>query len=263
MEFKEEIRPNFRSLQQYLSLAAFCAGDSPSRRAARFDSMNAVGGITLVRLRASGCPLRAQCLALQSWVCRHRDSVAGSRHWRQYGHLQSDQCRYSKDAAGEPSRTARRTRHENRRRPLVYESNWEQVRDRQDVFSGAFAYSPNRFNLAVGGEVRNANTSWVSGDFFRTLGVNPLLGRTIAEADDKRGCPVIGLLSYDFWQREYGGTADVFDRRLTLDSHPVRIVGVAPPGFTGIQVGEAVDIYMPLCAEGTLVREKLRTRQAG
>ena len=132
---------------------------------------------------------------------------------------------------------------------------WEQVRDRQDVFSGAFAYSPNRFNLAVGGEVRNANTSWVSGDFFRTLGVNPLLGRTIADADDKRGCPVIGLLSYDFWQREYGGTADVFDRRLTLDSHPVRIVGVAPPGFTGIQVGEAVDIYMPLCAEGTLVRE--------
>jgi putative ABC transport system permease protein len=132
---------------------------------------------------------------------------------------------------------------------------WEQVRERQDVFSGAFAYSPIRLNLAVGGEVRNADTSWVSGDFFRTLGVNPLLGRTIADADDKRGCPVIGVLSYDFWQREYGGTADVFDRRLTLNSHPVRIVGVAPPGFTGIQVGEAVDIYMPLCAEGTLFRE--------
>ena len=72
---------------------------------------------------------------------------------------------------------------------------WEQVRDRQDVFSGAFAYSPTRLNLAVGGEVRNANTSWVSGDFFRTLGVNPLLGRTITAADDKRGCPVIAVLS--------------------------------------------------------------------
>src|SRR5260370_1247077 len=63
---------------------------------------------------------------------------------------------------------------------------WEQVRDRQDIFSGAFAYSPNRLNLAVGGEVRNASTSWVSGDFFRTLGVNPVLGRTITAADDKR-----------------------------------------------------------------------------
>jgi putative ABC transport system permease protein len=132
---------------------------------------------------------------------------------------------------------------------------WEQVRDRQDVFSGAFAYSPIRFNLAGGGEVRNANASWVSGDYFRTLGVNPLLGRTITAADDKRGCPAIAVLGYDFWQREYGGAADVFERRLTLNSHPVRIVGVASPGFNGIQVGEAVEIYVPLCAEGTLVRE--------
>jgi len=132
---------------------------------------------------------------------------------------------------------------------------WERIRDRQDVFSGAFANSPGRLNLAVGGEVRNANTSWVSGDFFRALGVNPLLGRTIAKADDKRGCPVIGVLSYDFWQREYGGAADVFERRLTLNSHPVRIVGVAPPGFTGVQVGEAVQIYLPLCAEGTVISE--------
>ena len=42
---------------------------------------------------------------------------------------------------------------------------------------------------------------------------------------------------------------------MTLSSHPIRIVGVAPPGFNGIQVGEAVEIYLPLCAEGTLVRE--------
>ena len=127
---------------------------------------------------------------------------------------------------------------------------WEQVRDHQDVFSGAFAYSPIRLNLAKGGEVRNASTSWVSGDFFRTLGVHPLLGRTFTEADDKRGCPAIGLLSHDFWQKEYSGAADVFERRLTLNSHPVRIVGVAPTGFNGIQVGETVEVYMPLCAEG-------------
>jgi predicted permease len=132
---------------------------------------------------------------------------------------------------------------------------WEQVRDRQDVFSGAFAYSPIRLNLAGGGEVRNASASWVSGDFFGTLGVQALLGRTITAADDKRGCPAIAVLSHDFWQREYGGAADVFERRLTLSSQPVRIVGVAPPGFHGVQVGETVEIYLPLCAEGTLVRE--------
>src|SRR5262245_19590992 len=126
---------------------------------------------------------------------------------------------------------------------------WEQVRDHQDVFSGAFAYSPIRLNLAGAGEFRNASTGWVSGEFFSTLGVHPLVGRTFTAADDKRGCPAIAVLSYDFWQREYGGPADVFDRRLTLNSHSVRIVGVTPPGFKGIQVGEAVEIYMPLCAE--------------
>ena len=132
---------------------------------------------------------------------------------------------------------------------------WEQVRDRQDVFSGAFAYSPTRLNLALGGEVRNASTSWVSGDFFRTLGVNPFLGRTITAADDKRGCPAIAVLSYNFWQKEYGGAADVLERRLTLEAHRVQIVGVAPPGFDGLQAGEAIEIYVPLCAEGTLNRE--------
>jgi predicted permease len=85
--------------------------------------------------------------------------------------------------------------------------------------------------------------------------VNPLLGRTIAAADDKRGCPAIAVLSYGFWQREYGGAADVLERRLTLDSHPVPIVGVTPRGFNGIQVGEATEIYVPLCAEATLNRE--------
>src|SRR5258708_20756989 len=101
---------------------------------------------------------------------------------------------------------------------------WEQVRDRQDVFSGAFAYSPNRLNLAAGGEVRNASASWVSGPFFPTPAVNPLLGRTITAADDKHGCPAIAVLSYDFWHRAYGGAADVLERRLTLDTHPVRIL---------------------------------------
>jgi predicted permease len=132
---------------------------------------------------------------------------------------------------------------------------WEQVRDRQDVFSGAFAYSPIQLNLAGGGEVRNARAAWVSGDSFTTLGVQPLLGRTFTAADDKRGCPPVAVLSHDFWQREYGGAADVFDRRLTLNTHPVRIIGVAPPGFNGIQIGETVEIYLPLCAEGTLIRE--------
>src|SRR5882724_64875 len=57
---------------------------------------------------------------------------------------------------------------------------WEALRDRQDVFSGLFAYDPwPRFNLSAGGQSRYANGSWVSGDFFSTLGVHPVLGRLL------------------------------------------------------------------------------------
>src|ERR1700733_6911245 len=56
---------------------------------------------------------------------------------------------------------------------------WEQLRDRQDVFSGIFAWGGGRFNLSQGGEARYAESDYVSGQFFETLGLNPLLGRTL------------------------------------------------------------------------------------
>src|SRR5580704_12765999 len=64
---------------------------------------------------------------------------------------------------------------------------WEQVRDRQDVFSGAFAWGSDQFNLSKGGMVQNADGLWVSGDFFRTLRLHPAAGRLLSTADDRRG----------------------------------------------------------------------------
>ena len=129
---------------------------------------------------------------------------------------------------------------------------WEQLRDRQDVFSGAFAYSPARFNLAQGGEARYARGNSVSGQFFETLGVRTPLGRSFTAADDKRGCPGTAVLSYDFWQKEYGGAPGVLDRAIFLDGHPFQILGVIESGFTGVDVGRGVDVYIPLCADPIL-----------
>src|ERR1700726_187323 len=89
---------------------------------------------------------------------------------------------------------------------------WEQVRDRQDVFSGIFAFGRARFNLAPGGEARYVQSIWASGDFFATLGMRAVLGRTLTPADDRRGCPGTAVLSYDFWQREYNGSAAALDK---------------------------------------------------
>jgi hypothetical protein len=125
--------------------------------------------------------------------------------------------------------------------------------DHVTVWRWVQRYAPE-LDRRLRSHLKPTNKSWrVDETYIRVKG--PLLGRTFTAADDKRGCPAIAVLSHDFWQREYGGAADVFERRLTLSSHPVRIVGVAPPGFNGIQVGEAVEIYLTLRAEGTLVRE--------
>ncbi|HTB14422.1 MAG TPA: ABC transporter permease [Bryobacteraceae bacterium] len=129
---------------------------------------------------------------------------------------------------------------------------WEQVRDRQDVFSGAFAYSAARFNLSPGGEARYARGNWVSGQFFETLGVRAMLGRSFTAADDKRGCAATAVLGYDFWQKEYDGSSEALGRAISLDGHPFQIIGVVQPGFTGVEVGRGVDVYIPICSEPIL-----------
>jgi putative ABC transport system permease protein len=126
---------------------------------------------------------------------------------------------------------------------------WEQLRDRQDVFSGIFAYGGGRFNLAAGGEARYAQGNFASGQFFDTLGLHALIGRTFSTADDKRGCPGAAVLSFGFWQREYGGRADLLGKSISLDNHPFEILGVLGPGFTGVDVGSEKDVYLPICAE--------------
>src|SRR5260370_3872573 len=65
---------------------------------------------------------------------------------------------------------------------------WEQLRDRQDVFSNAFAWSEHRFDLAQGAIVQYANGLWVDGGGFETLGLRPVAGRLLLAADDQRGC---------------------------------------------------------------------------
>jgi putative ABC transport system permease protein len=125
---------------------------------------------------------------------------------------------------------------------------WEALRDRQDVFSGAFATADERFDLAGGGESRPVAGTWVSGGYFPTLGVRPAAGRLLAPADDHRGCPPVAVVGHGFWESAYGGSPDAVGKTLSLNGHPFEIVGVAAAGFSGVQVGRAAEVYVPLCA---------------
>jgi len=148
--------------------------------------------------------------------------------------------------AGDDDRTGMFTgRHPNLTNPL-----WERLRERQDGFSSVFAWGTNDFELSSGGPSRPADGLWVTGEFFSTLGVHPLIGRVLAPADDQRGCPdPPAVISYCFWQREFGASRSALDRSLTLDGHAFEIVGVTPPEFFGVEVGHTFDVAVPLCAE--------------
>jgi len=133
--------------------------------------------------------------------------------------------------------------------PTVTNPIWEQIRDRQEGFSGIFAWGADTANLAPGGEERPARMLYVSGDFFNTLGVQPTLGRVLATADDQRGCGAPGVVISDgFWQREYGQDANVIGRKLTINDHPLEIIGVTPASFFGMEVGKSFDLALPICA---------------
>ena len=129
---------------------------------------------------------------------------------------------------------------------------WEQLRDHQDVFSGAFAVGSTSFNLADAGEERRAEGLWVSGDFFSTLGVRAVAGRTLARSDDFRGCPGVAAVSHSFWLNVLRGDPAAIGKRIALDGHAIEVVGVIDPGFFGVDVGRRIQVYAPLCSQALI-----------
>jgi len=146
------------------------------------------------------------------------------------------------------------------RRPNFTFPQWEQIRKHQQAFSGIFSWGDIRFNLAVGGEARFTEGLWVSGQFFQTLGVRPLLGRLIGDDDDTPGCGSPGaVISYPFWQREFGGDSQVLGKKVSLDGRQVEVMGVTPPEFFGVEVGRHFDVAVPVCAEPLINGENSHT----
>ena len=128
---------------------------------------------------------------------------------------------------------------------------WEQIRAHQNVFQGMFAWADETWNISTSSEFRAAAGLWVSGDFFRVLGVQPILGRVFTLADDQRGCGQVpdAVVSYGFWQRELAGDASAIGRKIAIGENRIQVIGVTPPGFFGLEVGRTFDIALPICSE--------------
>jgi predicted permease len=124
---------------------------------------------------------------------------------------------------------------------------WQQILDQQQSFSGMLAWSINRRYLGRGSEMRHFYELLVSGDFFRVLEVQPFRGRLLMPEDEGACPPKTAVASYAFWQSELGGRELSPPIQLIADNSAVQIVGVAPPNFTGMVVGQYFDLAMPFC----------------
>lgn len=132
---------------------------------------------------------------------------------------------------------------------------WEEIRAREDeLFDGAFAWSRDRFDLSQGGRALLVDGAYVSGRFFDELGVHAVRGRLLTPADDGGAAPdgPVAVISHRFWRQQFGGAEDIVGRRLTVQRAPFTIVGVMPPGFSGVDVGRSADVMIPFAAEPSI-----------
>jgi len=95
------------------------------------------------------------------------------------------------------------------------------------------------------------NGEYVSGNFFKTFGVQPWIGRLMTDEDDREGAPPVAVMSYRIWQEKYGSDPSVVGATYQINGHPFTVIGVAPPGFYGGKLAGwgMPDIWLPLTAE--------------
>ncbi len=145
-------------------------------------------------------------------------------------------------------------RHTGRNRQISL-PQYDALLRRQQAFASLVAFGDTRFNLSRTGEVRYVDGLWVSGNFFGALGVTPAIGRMIAPADDVPGCGGVAVISYALWQSHFGGRADILGQVVPGSGAGTPIIGVAAPGFFGVEVGRQFGVALPACASGNTRRD--------
>jgi len=127
---------------------------------------------------------------------------------------------------------------------------WEEIRRNQQAFSKVFAWSRSGFLYGEGVQAKIIPGVLATGGMFSTLGVKPYRGRLLSEGDDRRGCaPGPTVISYGMWQREFGGQDSAIGAKLMLNDKLFEVVGVTPPEYLGLEVGNRFDVVVPHCVQ--------------
>jgi predicted permease len=122
-----------------------------------------------------------------------------------------------------------------------------EFRDDNPVFSGVLARFPVTLTMLFENRSERVRGELVSGTYFAVLGVKAAAGRLLAPSDDvDPGGHPVAVITHGFWLRRFGGDRSLVGRTVRLNGFPITIVGVAPPGFNGTDVGTAPAFFVPL-----------------
>jgi predicted permease len=138
-------------------------------------------------------------------------------------------------------------------RTSLSHSDYAWLSEHNQVFSGLAASSAQQLTSSWDGRSERIQASLVSANYFTVLGVDPFLGRVIGPDDDRHpGNDLVAVISYSYWSRAFGGNPDALGRRLRLGDAILEVIGIAPKGFTGEDVGSPADLWVPLSIQPRL-----------
>jgi macrolide transport system ATP-binding/permease protein len=131
--------------------------------------------------------------------------------------------------------------------------NYKDYRDRNTIFSGLFVYRVVVSGLTINNTSQRVWGYLVSGNYFDVLGVKPMLGRAfLPEEDQTPDSHPVAVISYNCWQRRFGGDPQVIGKTVQFNSHPFTVIGVAPKGFVGTEVAYDPEMFIPVMMAKTI-----------
>ncbi|HEV2350875.1 MAG TPA: ABC transporter permease [Terriglobia bacterium] len=144
-----------------------------------------------------------------------------------------------------------------------YGSNWggnaisypmyKDFKDHNEVFTGMFCRFPTSVSMIDGGQAERVDAELVSGTYFSVLGVGTAIGRTFTPEVDRvaNGAPQI-VLSYAYWKQRFAANPGILGKNLTINNHVMTVIGVAQPGFDGVELGSLPKMFIPIVEQPDL-----------
>src|SRR5262252_1747819 len=130
---------------------------------------------------------------------------------------------------------------------------YRDIHDRNGVFSGVLAYYATPVSLGYGGRTERIRSELVTGDYFQVLGMQAAIGRLFTPEDNVRlGAERFAILTYDFWISRFGRDRNIVGTTIHLNGQPMTVVGVSAPGFRGIEIGDATQVFVPIMMQSQM-----------